>query len=124
MAEEQEEKGSEEKAGEAPPVEHTVNFSSFVLSLSTSALMSLGEVENPMTKERERSLPAAKQTIDIIGLLEEKTKGNLDENEGALIKNVLHELRLRYVTAVSSEGEGGTEEGSPEGGSEGGSEEG
>ncbi len=79
-----------------------INFSTFILSLSTSALMNLGEIENPITKKREKELLAAKQTIDIIALLKEKTQGNLDESESRLIDDVLTDLRLRYVRAAGS----------------------
>jgi len=86
-----------EKAGEKdlPPLD----FSTFILSLSTSALMNMGLVENPMTQKTEKEMPVAKQTIDLIALLKEKTKGNLTEDETKLVDGVLHELRLWYVKA-------------------------
>lgn len=80
-----------------------VDFSTFVLSLSTSALMNLGEIQNPMTKKVEKELPVARQTIDLIDVLKEKTKGNLTEYESKLIENVLTDLRLRYLRAVEAE---------------------
>jgi hypothetical protein len=74
-----------------------VNFSTFVFSLSSSAFLHLGEVEDPSTGKKEKNLPMAKHTIDILGMLEEKTKGNLTEDEGQLLKNILYDLRMRYV---------------------------
>ena len=74
-----------------------LDFSTFILSLSSSALMSLGMVENPVTKEKEKDPAVAKQTIDLISLLKEKTKGNLSEGETKLMDDVLHELRIWYV---------------------------
>ena len=88
-----------EKAGEKalPPLD----FSTFILSLSTSALMNMGLVENPVTKQTEKEMPVAKQTIELIALIKEKTEGNLTEDETKLIDGVLHELRLWYVKAAS-----------------------
>ena len=74
-----------------------VNFSTFVFSLSSSAFLHLGEMEDPNTGKKEKNLPMAKHTIDILGMLEEKTKGNLSEDEGQLLKNMLYDLRMRYV---------------------------
>jgi len=77
-----------------------LDFTSFILSLSTSVLMHLGVVENPVTKKTEKELPVARQTIDLIELLQEKTAGNLSEEETQLMVNVLRELRMLYVKAV------------------------
>ena len=74
-----------------------VSFSTFVLGLSAQALMHLGEVEHPVTGERERDLPAAKHVIDVLGVLLVKTAGNLDSAEHALMDSVLYDLRMRYV---------------------------
>ena len=82
---------------ELPPLD----FSAFILSLSTSVLMNLGLVENPVTKQKEKEPEVARQTIDLIELLKEKTKGNLTQEESKLIEDVLHELRLWYVKVVS-----------------------
>ncbi len=78
-----------------------LDFSTFILSLSTSALMNMGLVENPVTKKTEKEMPVAKQTIDLIELLKDKTKGNLSDDEAQLMDGVLHELRLWYVKASS-----------------------
>lgn len=74
-----------------------IDFSSFVFSLSTSALLHLGEVPDPVTRKIEKDLPLAKQTIDILGMLEEKTRGNLTADEAKLLENLLADLRWRYV---------------------------
>lgn len=89
--------GPEKELKDLPPLD----FSTFILSLSTSVLMNLGVVENPVTGKTEKEPAIAKQTIDLIELLREKTKGNLTNEEGKLMEDVLHELRLWYVKAVA-----------------------
>lgn len=74
-----------------------INFTTFTMSLSTQALVHLGEVEDPITRTAATDLDAAKQLIDILGMLREKTRGNLDENEERLLDAILYDLRLRYV---------------------------
>lgn len=74
-----------------------VHFSSFILSLATSALIHLGQEANPATGERSVELPAARQVIDLITLLEEKTKGNLTPEEENLLQQILFTLRLKFV---------------------------
>ena len=89
----------EEVSGEEVPLPE-INFTSFILSLSTSALIQLGEIEDPFTKKQSKDLPIAKQTIDLIGMLREKTKGNLTSEEGNFLDNALFDLRMRYVKAT------------------------
>jgi hypothetical protein len=74
-----------------------INFSTFVFSLNTSALLHLGEVPDPATGKQQVDLLMAKQTIDLLAMLEEKTQGNLAADEENLIKHILYDLRLRYV---------------------------
>ena len=74
-----------------------VSFSTFVLSLSSSALLHLGEIPEPSTGAKNEDLPLAKQTIDILGMLSEKTMGNLTEDEKNLLSNILYDLRMCYV---------------------------
>jgi Domain of unknown function (DUF1844) len=74
-----------------------VDFATFLLSLSHSALVHLGEAPNPETGTVEKSLVLARQTIDLVGMLEEKTKGNLTGDEERLIAQILFDLRMRYV---------------------------
>lgn len=87
-------------SGEALPV---LDFTTFVLSLSHSALMHLGEAPHPETDAVQKNLPLAKQTIDLIGMLEEKTKGNLTGDEERLITQILFDLRMRYVELEKAE---------------------
>ncbi|HMA84147.1 MAG TPA: DUF1844 domain-containing protein [Desulfosalsimonadaceae bacterium] len=74
-----------------------INFSTFILSLNSSALVHLGLESDPSTGTREANLPLAKQTIDILAMLEEKTGGNLTNDEQRLLTNIVYELRLMYV---------------------------
>jgi Domain of unknown function (DUF1844) len=97
-------KGSEsqsktERSQEQEPLPE-INFSTFVISLSTQALMHLGEIANPLSGKSEIDVPVAKQMIDILGMLQEKTRGNLDAVEGRLIEDLLFDLRMKYVEAV------------------------
>ena len=78
-----------------------VNFPTFVISLNVSALYHLGAIEDPETKQKNKNLPMAKQTIDILSMLEEKTKGNLTDDEANLLKNILYDLRIIYVKEKS-----------------------
>jgi uncharacterized protein DUF1844 len=77
-----------------------INFSTFIISLSTQALMHLGEIADPMSGKAEPDLPGAKQMIDILSLLQEKTRGNLNPGEQQLVEDILYDLRMRYVDAV------------------------
>ena len=74
-----------------------IDFYTFVLSLGSSAFVHLGDAPHPETGKPEADLPLAKQTIDIIGMLQEKTRGNLTAEEEQLVGNLLSDLRLRYV---------------------------
>lgn len=74
-----------------------INFATFILSLSSSAMLHFGDIEDPVSGKKERNLQGAKQTIDMIDMLKEKTKGNLTKEEEMLIENVLYELKIRYV---------------------------
>jgi hypothetical protein len=79
-----------------------LNFSTFILSLTTSALVCLGDLPDPITKEKIINLPLAQQTISIIEILKEKTTGNLTEDEENLIGTVLYDLRMKYVQSACS----------------------
>jgi hypothetical protein len=78
-----------------------IDFGTFVMSLATSTLVHLGEVKHPEAAER-KNLPLAKQTIDILGMLQEKTRGNLTKEEAQLLENLLLDLRMKYVAAKKS----------------------
>ena len=77
-----------------------IDFTHFILSLSSSALIQLGEIQDPFTKKSAKNLPLAKQTIDLIGMLKEKTKGNLTPEEEKVMDYILYDLRMRYVKAA------------------------
>ena len=74
-----------------------INFPTFIFSLNSSALVHLGAIEDPATNEKVKNLPIAKQTIDILGMLEKKTQGNLSDDEANMLKTMLYELRMLYV---------------------------
>ncbi|MFH1981660.1 MAG: DUF1844 domain-containing protein [Pseudomonadota bacterium] len=74
-----------------------VNFSTFVLSLNASALMHLGIIEDPTTGSRSKHMPMAKQAIDTLAMLQEKTAGNLTSDETNMLRNLLADLRIMYV---------------------------
>ncbi|MCP3876237.1 MAG: DUF1844 domain-containing protein [Desulfobacteraceae bacterium] len=76
-----------------------IDFSSFILSLYSSGLVQLGKVEDPSTGKKSINLDLAQHTIDMIAMLEEKTKGNLTEEENNLLKALLSEIRLAFVEA-------------------------
>ena len=76
-----------------------VDFHTFVISLGSSALLHLGELEHPETGKPEPDLVLAKHTIDVLAMLREKTRGNLTEPEGSLLESLLYDLRLRFVAA-------------------------
>jgi len=79
-----------------------LNFSTFILSLTTSALVCLGELPDPITKEKTKNLALAQQTISIIEILKEKTAGNITEDEENLLSTVLYDLRMKYVQSACS----------------------
>ena len=85
---------------DAPREDEPVTFSTFVLGLSTQALLHLGEIANPVTRAVERDLAAAKQVIDILGIIQKKTHDNLEQGEQSLLESVLYDLRMRYVELV------------------------
>ena len=76
-----------------------IDFHTFVLSLGSSALLHLGELERPGAGAAEKDLPMAKHTIDILAMLQDKTRGNLTPEEAKLLESLLFDLRLRYVEA-------------------------
>lgn len=74
-----------------------IDFATFVISLNSSALVQLGVLADPTTGEKSKNLSLAKQTIDVLGMLEEKTKGNLNPDEAHMLKSLLYDLRILYV---------------------------
>lgn len=94
----QEETWDEQPGPEVPLPE--ITFSSFLFSLSTSAFVHLGAVPDPGSGKTDRNLPLAKQTIDLLGLLREKTRNNLTREEEDLFDHLLYDLRMRYIKEV------------------------
>lgn len=83
-----------------------IDFSTFVLSLAASGLMHLGLTPDPTRPEGERgevSLPLARQSIDTLQMISEKTAGNLEDEEAKLLQSVLYELRMTYVRVERGE---------------------
>ncbi len=74
-----------------------INFNTFILSLNTAALVHLGELPDPITKKKQPDLLLARQAIETLEMLREKTKGNLTPEEETLLKTIIYELKLKYV---------------------------
>jgi hypothetical protein len=77
-----------------------VTFPAFILSLNTSALYHLGEIGDPVTGKKIIDLDLARHAIDTMVLIQNKTKGNLTTEEGELLKNILYDIKLRFVKAA------------------------
>jgi hypothetical protein len=77
-----------------------VTFPAFILSLNTSALYHLGEIGDPVTGKKIVDLDLARHAIDTMVLIQNKTKGNLTTEEGELLKNILYDIKLRFVKAA------------------------
>ncbi len=84
---------AEEGKQEIPPID----FPTFILSLASSAQVHLGLIPNPVSGKPEKNLGLAKQTIDILAVLQEKTKGNLAKEEDRLLEGILYDLRMKFV---------------------------
>jgi hypothetical protein len=85
-------------AGAVPAPE--ITFASLILSLSSTAFMNLGALPDPNTGQTEKNLLLAKQTIDLLGLLREKTRNNLELDEENLLDHLLYDLRMAYIKEV------------------------
>ena len=93
--------------GEAADEFGPLDFPQFILSISQLAFMFLGDLPNPQHGRRERNVVAAKQQIDLIELLQEKTRGNLTADEDRLVSTLLYELRMRFVEVVREQEKAG-----------------
>ena len=95
----QKETAPEEKQEKQKPEIHLpeINFATFIFSLNTSALMHLGVLEDPASGKKVKNLAMGKQTIDILSMMEKKTKGNLSKEEESMLKNILYDLKIIYV---------------------------
>jgi hypothetical protein len=85
-----------------PEASTEITFASFVFSLSTQALVHLGEIPDPVDGATHVHLEGARQIIDILAVLAEKTRGNLDPAESSLLESALYDLRMRYVDRARS----------------------
>lgn len=81
-----------------------ISFGAFLISLSTEALVHLGEMADPSSGQEQRDLAMAQQLIDILGMLREKTRGNLEHEEQALLDAILFDLRMKYVEIARRNG--------------------
>ncbi len=84
------------EAREHEPLE--ARFDVFVSGLVMEALIAMGDMPHPATRKQAANLPQAKYLIDLLGVLEEKTKGNLSIDEGRLLNDALYQLRMRYLS--------------------------
>jgi hypothetical protein len=94
-----------------PPSE--ISFSSFILGLTTQALIYMGEIPPAPGQPIQTDLSAAQQMIDILSILKQKTAGNLDVGEETMLGNALFDLRIRYVDLVKKSRETAQEKGKP-----------
>jgi len=90
--------GSASKPGQDMPM----TFEALIFSLSTTALLQLGLAPHPETGKQEKDLPGAKETIDILEILQQKTRGNLTADEGQLLEECLYDLKMTYVKALQA----------------------
>jgi len=97
-AETHDRKPEDTAAAEPPPTPlPEINFPTFIASLNASALVHLGVIEDPVSGKAEKNLAMAKQTIDILSMLQQKAAGNLTSDEEAMLKSILYDLRILYV---------------------------
>ena len=89
------------KGKEAADEQPKLDFATFILSLSHSALMHLGEAPHPDEDAPKKDLALARQTIDMLGMLEDKTRGNLTEAETRTLDSVLFEVRMAFLELTS-----------------------
>jgi len=94
QAEAQKKDPTKEQAASQP---FKIDFSTFIMSLTSSAFYHLGDIADPETGKTETNLPAVQQTIDMLIMLKEKTQGNLSEEEGKLLEQLTYELQMKFV---------------------------
>ena len=94
QAEAQKKDPTKEQAASQP---FKIDFSTFIMSLTSSAFYHLGDIADPETGKTETNLPAVQQTIDMLIMLKEKTQGNLSEEEGKLLEQLIYELQVKFV---------------------------
>jgi hypothetical protein len=89
------------EADQEPGAYPQIDFPSYILSYYTQGLVLLGEVPNPYTNQKEEDVEGAHHTVDILSMLQEKTKGNLTKDEEQLLDSVLYELRMKFMAKTS-----------------------
>jgi hypothetical protein len=97
VKEKSEEPDRRESRTEEPPL--PMDFATFLLSMANTAFFQLGLIKDPSTGEAHKDLPGARQTIDLMALIEEKTRGNLTDQEARILKEALFQLRMAFVEA-------------------------
>jgi hypothetical protein len=91
--------GPDAEQSEAPVTFGQVDFATHILSLASSAMVALGQMPAPGSETLEPDVETARYLIDVIAMLEEKTRGNLDESEEKLLQSLLYDLRVAFVDA-------------------------
>ena len=94
--------GSPEKINEIPGVEDPASFPNFIMSIASNAASALGMMEHPVTGKREVDLELGKHWIDILGMLQQKTRNNLLPQEQQILESLLADLRMQYVSLTNS----------------------
>ena len=112
IATSREEAESHDPEESAPPTEtgqenqsqqpFQIDFSTFIMSLTSSAFYHLGDIADPETGKTETNLPAVHQTIDMLTMLKEKTKNNLNAEENKLLEQLIYELQIKYVAKTKN----------------------
>ena len=92
--------GTSPEVASQPEEDLPMTFEALIFSLSTTALLQLGMAPHPDTGKQEKDLPGAKQTIDILEMLQQKTRGNLTADEGQMLEECLYDLKMTYVKAL------------------------
>ncbi|HYN26102.1 MAG TPA: DUF1844 domain-containing protein [Pyrinomonadaceae bacterium] len=92
----------EPEEDEQPDADDPASFANFIMSIASNAASSLGMMEHPVTRKREVDLELAKHWIDILGMLQKKTEGNLAPQERKILERLLADLRMQYVSLTSS----------------------
>ena len=89
----------EEDANKSNSIPPEATFSFFISTLAIQASVFLGQIPDPISKQKTKNLPQAKFIIDTLGMLKEKTKNNLNEEEDKILENILYELRMQFLNA-------------------------
>ena len=91
----QSESAASAEEGAYPPA----SFEMLISSLATEAMMAMGQIPHPVTGQAEANLDQARYAIDLLEILQEKTKGNLDDQQDNALRDILHQLRMSYIAA-------------------------